>query len=103
MQQARRVEVRPSSFKLEGFGQDWFRWVETLKGEEGDLAQLKKGGGNGTWLLLLCLVWWADAIDELTEGSETKISEDLLLDKAIKELTDAFNGLLGRSVEANSG
>lgn len=89
----RRLDRRPELGNVEKYGQAWIGWHEELRAKAG-YEDMVKGGGNGIFLLILSLRWWADSTDTLEEGLAKDLSKRKLK-VAIGELEETLARVLG--------
>ena len=83
-------------FSLNVFSKQWFDWFDSVKAAQ-DLGKFAKGGGNGCWLFILCLIWWSESIDCIKDDDERREQELKSLCLASESLSEVFESLLAVS------
>lgn len=95
MRAGRKLDWHPPNLDLREFDSSWHRWLDKLKTSKEDMSGLVHGGGNGNWLLVLCLVWWWDALQCIEDHSSQEYTiQWQALDAAKNELKETFKNLL---------
>jgi hypothetical protein len=88
----RQLERRPAIKDVGEYGDTWVAWYHELKAKP-NYQDMIKGGGNGIFLLILTLKWWADETDELDEGN-AKDQSNNRLKEVISELARCMTEII---------
>ncbi len=91
----RQLERQPRISNVWEYGNSWTAWHGELKAGYG-YCDMVKGGGNGIFLVVLTLRWWADVTDELEDGNVKEWSNSRL-GVAMRELEESMTGVLESS------